>query len=454
MNYDLVVRGGTIVSPNGRRRSNVYVSGGRVALISDDQLRAEAELDADGLYVLPGAIDPHVHFFDPSEPDRETFITGSSAAAVGGVTSVVEHTHSRPVTTPDELQEKASYLGNRSIVDYGLAAHVLPTTIPHLEELWQAGVTFFKLFTCTTHGIPGLSNREIYTVFRKLAEFGGLALVHCEDESIVVGNQAELVEEGRRGGDVLSAWRAREAELIAVNTVAFLARLTGVHAVIAHASHPAVVDLAASANARDLAIETCAHYLYVEEGEAAEFGAFRKFTPPARGRSRFEFEEMWRRVALGPVTHVSSDHAPSSQLQKQGGIWEAPFGLPGVETRLPLLLEGVSRGYLTLERLVELVSYNIARIYGLFPRKGVIRAGSDADLVLIDLGSTKKIDNDSVVSMAGWTPFHGREIHGWPVTTIVRGEVVAKSGTVVGTPGWGQFQAGPGARSASRVHAR
>jgi dihydroorotase (multifunctional complex type) len=447
MKYDLAVQGGTLVSPSGRRRSNVYVKDGRIALISDERLPAATILDATSLHILPGAIDPHVHFFDPSEPERETFITGSSAAAVGGVTSVVEHTHSRPVTTPDELLEKAKYLADRSVVDYGLAAHVVPATIPHLEELWQAGVTFFKLFTCTTHGIPGLSNRQIYSVFRKLSEFGGLALVHCEDDSIVVGNEAELRKEGRAGGDVLSAWRTREAELIAVNSVALMARLTGVRAVIAHASQPAVVDLAASVNARELAIETCAHYLYADESAAADLGAFRKFTPPARGRSRFEFEEMWRRVAFGPVTHVSSDHAPSTQLQKQGGIWDAPFGLPGVETRLPLLLEGVSRGYLTLERVVELVSYNIARIYGLFPAKGVIRAGADADLVLVDMSCTKKIDNKAVVSMAGWSPFHGLEIHGWPVTTIMRGEVVAKAGAVVGTPGRGQFLPGPGHRS-------
>ncbi|MBI4506041.1 MAG: dihydroorotase family protein [Chloroflexi bacterium] len=446
--YDLAIHGATVVTSRWRRRASVYVAGGLVAEVSEARRTAAREVDGAGLYLLPGVVDGHVHFMDPAEPDREDFITGSSAAAVGGVTTVVEHTHAQPVLDAEDLRRKADYLRDRSLVDFGLAAHVWPDRIEQLPALWHAGATYFKLFTCTTHGVPGLSNADLLRAFQAIAELRGLALVHCEDEAITAANEGALRAAGVAGGCILPMWRSREAELVAASTVALLARLARVRAIIAHAAQPAVVDVAAAQRAQgaDLWIETCPQYLYLEEAEVLEQGALRKFTPPARARSRWEREELWRRVALGPVTHVSSDHAPSTRAHKARGVWPAPFGLPGVETTLSLLLEGVAGGYVSLERVVELASETPARLYGFYPRKGTLRPGADADLVLVDLAARRRLDDDAIVSKAGWSPFAGVEPRGVPVVTFVRGELVAQGGRPIGRPGWGRFLPGAGAR--------
>jgi dihydroorotase (multifunctional complex type) len=454
MGFDLAVRGAVVVSARQRRRADVYVAEGRVAeVVEDAQVRhpAAEEVDASGLYLLPGVIDGHVHFMDPAETDREDFVTGSSAAAAGGVTAVIEHTHALPVRSPEDLRRKAAHLAGRSLVDFGLCAHVWPEDVPGLAELWRAGAAYFKLFTCTTHGVPGLSNAQLFHALAAVGDLRALALAHCEDEAMTADDEARLRSAGCSGGDVLGRWRSREAEQVAVNAVALLARLTRARVVVAHASHPPVVDLAARwrAEGADVWIETCPQYLFLSEEEAAERGAFRKFTPPARVRSRWEGEEMWRRVAFGPVTHVSSDHAPATRAHKERGIWDAPFGLPGVETTLPLLLEGVHRGYLSLERVVDLLCETPARLYGFHPRKGSVRPGADADLVLVDPAARCRLDDSAVVSRAGWSPFAGVELHGLPVRTYARGRLVARDGRPVGEPGWGRFLPGAGAPRAA-----
>lgn len=448
MTYDLALHGGTVLTAEGRRLASVYVQDGRIAAISAEKFTAKEVVDVSGALLLPGMIDGHVHFMDPTEPEREDFISGSQAAAVGGVTTVVEHTHSGPVRRRAELEEKIAYLRGRSLVDFGLAAHVWPETIPELPEVWAAGATYLKIFTTTTHGVPGLNNALLLEALQMIARIDATALLHCEDDAITHRNEERLRAQGEHGGDVIPRWRSRAAELVAVNTAVLLAKLTSARVVIAHASHPAVIDLAATARASggDIWIETCPQYLLLDEDDVLMAGAFRKFTPPARVRSETDRQAMWRRVAEGPVTHISSDHAPSTARQKQQGLWEAPFGLPGVETTLPLLLDAVAGGRLSLERLVELVATTPAKLYGFFPRKGLLMPGADADMVVVDPRVTRELRNESVVSKAGWTPYHGRKVAMSPVMTFVRGRLVAKDGRPVADPGWGVFLPGRGAR--------
>jgi dihydroorotase len=445
--HDLAIHGATLVTPRGRRRAHVYVANGRIAGIGEEKLEARQTIDATGLHLLPGSVDGHVHFQDPGDTTREDFISGSSAAAVGGVTTVVEHTHSHPVRNPASLREKVEHLRNRSLVDFGLAAHAWPDRPGEVRPLWEAGVTFFKVFACTTHGVPGFDAAHLLRLFREVALFDGLCLVHCEDETITAENERALREAGRMDPGVIVEWRSREAELVAANTVALLARLTGVRAIAAHVSHPAVMDLLQRERALGarLWLETCPQYLYLREEEVFEHGAFRKFTPPARIRSDAEADEMWRRVAQGPVTHISTDHAPATRAHKtEGSIWDVHFGLPGVETTLSLMLHGVSEGRLSLEHVVELLAETPARLYGLYPRKGSLDVGADADLVLVDLAADWVPEDAAVVSKAGWTPYAGRRLTGRPVMTFSRGRLVAREGRPLGEPGWGQFLPGPG----------
>lgn len=442
MPFDLAIKYATLVEPTGSYQAHLYVQDGRIAAVGDFDAEARETLDAAGLHLLPGSVDGHVHFMDPGPTEREDFISGSSAAAVGGVTTVIEHTHAHPVLSAQDVREKSGYLADRSIVDYGLTAHTWPETVGVVREIWEAGASAFKVFTCTTHGVPATLSGTMLRLFRAVAEFDGLCLVHCEDEFITEDNERRLRAAGRSDGMVIPEWRSREAEAVAINTVAHLARLTGARVIIAHASRPQVLEYVArerAAGAR-LWVESCPQYFYLEEHEIAREGAFRKFTPPAR--SAEERDGMWERLERGEITHIQTDHAPSTREQKlegDGDIWVPHFGLPGVETTLSMMLEGVNAGRLSLERAVQALSETPARLHGLFPRKGSLRVGADADLVLVDLKRAHTLSDDQVVSKAGWTPFAGRIVRGVPVRTYVRGQLVAEAGRVVARPGTGRW---------------
>jgi dihydroorotase (multifunctional complex type) len=439
--FDCEITNATIVDPRGRYRGTIVTSGQKVAGILEEPSGSAARtIDAEGLVALPGMVDQHVHFMDPGDNAREDFIRGSSAAAVGGVTTVVEHTHSNPVLTAEELREKREYLKDRSVIDFGLMAHVFPDTIKHVPDLWEDGVAIFKAFTCTTHGVPGLLPDDLLHLFRSLFEAGARGLVHCEDEFITEDNEERLHAALRKDYGVIPEWRSTEAELVAVNTVALLARLTGANITVAHASQPEVIDLVRRERGLGaaLSIESCPQYFYIDSDEVRKHGPTRKFTPPARDAPAGEL--MWKRLARGQIDLISTDHAPSTLDQKfASDIWGCPFGLPGVETTLTMLLDAVAEGKLTLQRLVQTYSETPARLLGLYPRKGALRIGSDADVVLVDTEQEHVLSNDNIISKAGWTPFDGRSVKGRPVMTMLRGQVVAENGKVAAEPGGGRF---------------
>jgi len=450
---DLAILGGTMVTPAATFPVHVYVKDGRIAALTGERLPARETVDAGGLHVLPGMVDSHVHFMDPGAIEREDFITGSSAAAVGGVTTVIEHTHAFPVTDAATFREKAAHLRSRALIDFSLAAHVLPDRLERAREVWQAGAMYLKAFTCTTHGITGLSAAHLLQLLQEVAAFGGICLIHCEDEAVTAEAERRLREAGRADFGIVPLWRSREAELVAVNTVALLARLTGARVVIAHASHAAAVDVAVRERQRGarLWVESCPQYFYLWEDEVLEHGPFRKFTPPARCRSSADVDAMWDRLRRAEVSHIATDHAPATRAQKQeGNIWDVHFGLPGVETTLTLMLHAVHQGWLSLPRLVEAVAEVPARLYGLYPRKGTVQVGADADMVLVDLTREWTLRDEDIVSKAGWTPYAGRQGRGRPVMTFVRGRLVAREGKPTGEPGWGRLVTraeGAGARS-------
>jgi len=439
--FDCEIANATLVEHNGQYRGTIAISGERVAgILEEPSGNAARTIDAEGLVALPGMVDQHVHFMDPGDNAREDFIRGSSAAAVGGVTTVVEHTHSNPVLTAKDLREKREYLTDRSVIDFGLMAHVFPDTIKHVPDLWKDGVAIFKAFTCTTHGVPGLLPDDLLHLFRSLFEAGARGLVHCEDEFITEDNEERLHAALRRDYGVIPEWRSTEAELVAVNTVALLARLTGANITVAHASQPEVIDLVRRERelGAALSIESCPQYFYIDSDEVRKYGPTRKFTPPARDAPAGEL--MWKRLARGQIDLISTDHAPSTLDQKfASDIWGCPFGLPGVETTLTMLLDAVAERKLTLQGLVQTYSETPARLLGLYPRKGALRIGSDADVVLVDTEQEHILSNDNIVSKAGWTPFDGRRVKGRPVMTMLRGRVVAENGKVASEPGGGCF---------------
>lgn len=426
------------------------MSDGKVAAVIPERQLAAEVVNADGLLVLPGMVDAHVHLMDPVALDREDFPTGTAAAARAGVTSLIEHTHLGPVRNSVDLKTKLDYLRSRSRIDFALAAHSWPGETESVAEVWKSGAAFVKAFMSATHGVPAHNASQLQQLFSCASNSGAVCLVHCEDDSITNDAERSLRLAGRLDGAVIPEWRNREAELVATSTAALLARKTGARVVIAHASNPEVVDVAGKQKAlrAKLWVESCPQYFVLFEHEPIQFGALRKFTPPARARSTAELEQMWQCLADGRIDLISSDHAPSTKAQKaEGSIWEAHFGLPGIDTTMSVLLDGAYRGLISYERVVEVYSERPAKLYGLFPRKGRLGAGADADIVLVDPESRWVVSDADILSKAGWSPFTGHTLVGRAVATYLRGKLIASGGRVLGEPGTGHFLPGLGAQS-------
>jgi dihydroorotase len=450
---DLTIRGATVITSRGRFPADIHVRDGTIVALGTLDASAAKVIDAGGLVAMPGVVDSHVHFMDPGELEREDFITGSGAAAAGGTTTVIEHTHGAPVLDAEGLRRKVAHLRRRSLIDFGLGAHVWPDHLGRIHELWEAGPAYLKVFTCETHGVPAVLAGDLLRCFQAAARFDGLLLIHCEDDAMTREREQALREAGRTDYGIIPEWRSREAEEVAAAETAMLARVTGARVVIAHTSHPEAVDLIRRERAAGahVWVESCPQYFFLQEAEVLEHGPFRKFTPPARLKDAAAADQMWRLLAAGDITHISTDHAPSTRAQKQAGnIWQCPFGLPGVETTLTLMLHAVHEGRMTLERLVDVLCERPARLYGLYPRKGNLLPGADADITLVDPARSRVIQDDQVLSKAGWSPYAGMAVVGGPVMTFARGRLVAKDGRPQGEPGWGRWLPGAGAHAEGR----
>jgi allantoinase len=440
---ELTIRGGDVAADGSLRAADVTVSDGRIAAVAEPGAEPRGRtVDADGLLVLPGFVDAHVHLMDPGPSEREDWEHGTAAAAGSGVTTVLEHTHFAPVLDRDTLAEKRRYAAARSRVDFGLAAHLFPESIDRVPELWDEGVAFFKAFTCNTHGVPGLGEDELRRAFAAAAAVDAPVLVHCEDEALTAEAEERLRAAGRADGAIVPEWRSRTAERVASERVLGLAREEGARVVVAHASNPEILAMVAEVRAGGARVsgETCPQYLTLLEEEVREYGPLRKFTPPARAHSRADLDEMWAAVRTGSgVDYISSDHAPATREQKlEGDIWSAHFGLPGLDTTSGVLIDAAVRGTIDFPRVAELYSEQPARIYGLGERKGRIAPGFDADLVLVDPEAEWTVEPGAIRSKAGWSPFEGRVLKGRVVATYLRGEEVFADGEVVGEPGGGR----------------
>lgn len=447
MPYDTIVQDGTVVTATDTQEATVAINDGTIAAIIAPEVRVEADtvVEAGGKHVLPGGVDPHVHMMDPGDTHREDFMTGTAAAASGGVTTIGEHHRTDPVVvSADVLTDKRDYLADTAYIDYGLLAGGHPDNVDEIEELESVGTLAYKSFTCEVHGVPALQSDDMARLFAEIKRVGGVSMIHPEDERMVTANENRLTAKGRRGADALFEWRTREAEQVAVATTLQIAKGTGVPLWFAHLSHPEVVDQVNRAKAQGVSVyaETCPHYLYLTPEDIREDIPYTMFTPPVRGEA--ERDELWTRLANGEIDMVNADHAPSTRREAAHhadpiDVFEAPFGIPGVETVLPLLLNGVNDGKLSLERVVEVFSTNPAKITGLYPRKGAIRVGSDADIVVVDMERERTVRDEDVVSKCGWTPFDGLTVQGIPESTYVRGEPVVLDGKIVGDTGYGEF---------------
>lgn len=447
MKVDTLITGGTIVSAGGRFTGALAITDGRVAgLLADgDGVEAKRVIEVDGCFIIPGAIDAHVHFQDPGSTSREDLEHGTRACAVGGITTAI----SQPVNDPPVFsvavhEETLRGYEGRAYVDYGLHGGASSANLDEIESLWlHTGAPALKTMMCYSPKSYGMvDDGQLYRVMQTLRPHNGLIYVHAENQALVETLERQLREAGRIDPLAYLASRPVWVEIEAVNRALLLAEQTGCRMIIAHVSSAQALELIAAARAKGLPVfaESCPHFFTFIDQDIVEHGPYLKFSPVMRDAANRD--RMWDLLDRGVVDTIGSDHCPYELQEKTPGlteIWKAPNGLPGLEVLLPVLLDGVAQGRLTMERLVAVTSLNPAKIYGLFPRKGTLTPGADADLVVIDPRLTKSLQRADLQSKCPYSPYLGRTFRGWPIMTMVRGEVVADQGRVVGRVGHGRY---------------
>lgn len=452
---DLVIRGGTIVSAAGVRRGALAIMGGKIAAAGPDDAMppGRATIDATGLHVLPGVLDTHVHLREPGVLAREDWLTGTQAAAAGGITTILEMPIAiPPVHTAALLEARAEIVRPKALVDFGLYAGAAADNLGEIEKMAASGAVAFKTFR--TDPVPGREDEFVgiccpdagamLEVMEATARTGLLHVVHAEEQQILDVTTARVRNSGRRDGRAHAAARPPVAETASVAQCIALAAATGARLQIAHVSAADAVAMIAAARARGVAVtaETCPHYLMLTEDALEQWGPYAKCNPPLRTAEARD--RLWEAVQDGSIDVIGTDHSPFLVREKGaagGDIWAAPPGLPGLEEFLPLMLTAVQEERLTLSQLVRLTCENPARLFGLWPRKGSLREGADADVTIVDTALERVHDHTRLYTKARDSAlvYDGMTLRGAPVATIVRGQIVMRDGRVIGEPGWGEW---------------
>jgi dihydropyrimidinase len=452
--YDLAITGGTVVLPEGPARMTLGIRGGLIAAIDPGPLTARKTLDATGRLVLPGGVDSHCHMDQQPWEGRSTaddFRTGTLSALCGGNTTVIPFAMQmrgqslREVV--DDYHERAS---RKAHIDYGFHLVVGDPTpqvlTKELPELIEAGCTSIKIFL-TYEGLK-LDDYEVLTVLDLARREGVLAMVHAENDACVRWLTDRLLERNKTALRYHVTARSDIGEREAAFRAISFSQLTETPILIAHVSSGLVVEEIRRAQAAGLRIfaETCPQYLFLsaEDIDTPDLsGAKCVCTPPPRDKANQP--AMWRGVLDGTLTVFSSDHSPWNYVDKISEGPNTPFtripnGIPGIETRLPLLFSAIrSDARMTLNEFVTFTTTTPAKLYGLYPKKGVIAVGSDADLAIWDPDRLVTITNGMLHHAVDHTPYEGMQVKGWPVVTVSRGEVVYADGKVTSEAGRGRF---------------
>ncbi len=420
-NGDLYIGGGRVFLGGEPRRADLLVEGGVISRIGNFSPPKGVEvLDASGLLVLPGGIDNHVHFREPGMEEKEGYSTGTRGALHGGVTCVLEVQNNPPLLVDRaSCRAKLSAVGTKAWTDFGFYGNLVPDSVDRLGEM-APYCAAFKLFA---GGSTGMTAAGDYGSIRRLlgaaARAGVQVVAHCEDPGILAAcPPAEELSPQEHGTKA----RPPVAEWVSVAALLELVRETGVDLHVFHLSTKRGVELVEAAREEGLPVSasTCPHYLYFEAEDARELGNLLKVNPGIHGPG--DRDALRKALASGAIQAWSTDHAPHFKEEKERPYARAPSGIPSVDLFWPLLLELVNRGVLDLARAVDAAAAAPARIHGL-SSKGSLELGKDGDLVLVELGLERRVEAGNLPSRAGYSPYEGRILRGWPVTTVLRGRV-------------------------------
>jgi allantoinase len=449
---DIIFSGVKVVNASRVFVADVGIKNGKISAFFQPGLRRDAGESIEGkdLYLLPGLIETHLHTRVPAFSYREDFLTGTAAAAAGGITTVLEMPVSKPPTyCTNVLEERVNYAKRDALVDFGFYGAAGEDNLEHIVPLASAGVIGFKTFTQRSPpgrekefiGLCAKTSASLYRVFREIASTGLISAIHAEEDTLI-----SLFREESSGAGLEAYARTRPplVELEAVARSLVLSRAAGVRLAVCHVSTPEAVQLIGNARSsgQEVYIETCPHYFLCSYEDSAKLGPFAKMKPPLR--SREIATRLLQMYAEGRIDYIGSDHAPFTEKEKvayREDLFMAPDGIAAMELTLPLLLAQVRKGRLRIEDIVRTCSEQPSKIFGLYPRKGVIALGSDADVVLIDLNHTSSVRVDQLKTKAKACArlYENRETGGKILLTMVRGRTVMKNGEILGTAGWGQW---------------
>lgn len=434
--FDLLVTGGTVVSSAGRRQADVGIRNGLIVEVGELAGRpAEEVLDATGLMVLPGAIDTQVHFREPGMEHKETIESGSRAAVAGGVTTFFEMPNTKPTTTTAELLADKVVRGKAtSWCDFGFFVGATADNASVLGELERLpGAPGIKTFVGSSTGDLLVDDEG---TLREVMRHGVRPMpIHSEDEGRLRSRKGLIsAEPHAREHPFL---RDAEAARLSTEKVIRLCRETGRRCHILHISTLEELPMIAAAKAEGLPVtcEVTPNHLTFSAEDYEVLGTKLQMNPPVR--SAEHRAALWEALTAGLFDVIGSDHAPHTEEEKAKPYPESPSGMPGVQTLLPVMLDFVNQGRISLEEVVRLTAENPAALYGIVG-KGRIETGFDADLVLVDLGRSFEVERGWLQSKCGWSPLEGRRLTGFPMHTLVRGKVVVRDGVLVGAPGWGR----------------
>lgn len=451
---DLNVTGGIAVDSKRTFRAGIGIKDGKIVAVSVEENLPPArdELEADGCIVMPGMIDSHVHVRAPSFAYREDFQTATAAAIAGGVTMIVEMPVSDPPTSNvDTLLSRIKEASDNARTDFAFYAGAGTENYHDIKELAKYGIVGYKTFLMPPpegreREFFGLciSDEELFKeVLGAIKDTELFLAIHAEDQEIIARDTKVVKQSGVKGLEGFSLSRPPISEVKAVQRVIELQKINNTRVMLCHISTPQAVDVINDAKRKgfDLFTETCPHYLLLSEEEVRRFGPYARVKPPIR--LEVLRKELWSSFQKGSIDVLSSDHAPYTLSEKEKGIsdiWHAPDGIAGLELSLPLLLNKVSEGSITYSDMVRVFSENPAKLLGIYPLKGSLAVGTDADLVIVKPNIKSKISLRALRSKAGETV---RVYENWPLTheiiyTICRGKVLYEKGQVVGKPGYGK----------------
>lgn len=431
MSFDLIIRHGTLVNHAGRTVCDIGVHGGRITAIGDlTSASSAAVFEARGLHVLPGVIDTQVHFREPGLEHKEDFATGSAAAALGGVVAVFEMPNTKPsTTTPEAHADKLRRAHQRMWTDHAFYFGGCAENADRLGE-WERlpGCPGVKVFMGSSTG--SLLVADDITLERVITSIRRRMAVHCEDEPRLIERRS-LLDVPNPTPHLHPVWRD---ELTALRATTRLVELAEKHGKRVHVLHVTTADeMAYLAHHKTVAtVEVLVNHLTLAAPECYDrLGAYAQQNPPVRdARHR---AALWAAVADGTVDILATDHAPHTRAEKDVAYPNTPSGMPGVQTLVPVMLDHVAAGRLSLERFVDLTSAGPQRVFGL-ANKGRIAKGYDADFTVVDLQAKRTITHAQQACRVGWTPFAEMNVTGWPIATIVRGTIVMREDQLLGTP--------------------